>query len=180
MKIKRAIALTALVAAAAGISPLAVAQDSGWYIGAIAGQSNFKDCTAPNCDDSDTAIGVFGGYQFHKNFGAEVGYTDLGETSAPGFASAGVTGFELVGVGRFPISERFSLYGKLGFFRWDVDSAGQSDSGSDLTYALGVQWNFTKRLGFRAQYQVYKDVGDSATTGSTDVDVLGVGVVFKF
>ena len=180
MKIKRAIALTALVAAAAGISPLAVAQDSGWYIGAMAGQSNFKDCTAPNCDDSDTALGIFGGYQFHKNFAAELGYTDLGKASAPGFADAEASGFELVGVGSFPLTERFSLYGKLGFFRWDVDSGGQSDSGTDLTYALGVQWNFTKRLGFRAQYQVYKDVGDSATTGSTDVDVLGVGVVFKF
>ena len=108
MKIKRAIALTALVAAAAGISPLAVAQDSGWYIGAMAGQSNFKDCTAPNCDDSDTALGIFGGYQFHKNFAAELGYTDLGKASAPGFADAEATGFELVGVGSFPLTERFS------------------------------------------------------------------------
>jgi len=180
MKIKRAIALTALVAAAAGISPLAVAQDSGWYIGAMAGQSNFKDCNSSNCDDSDTALGIFGGYQFHKNFGAELGYTDLGETSAPGFVDAEAKGFELVGVLSFPITERFSLYGKLGFFRWDVDSGPLSESGTDPTAALGVQWNFTKQLGFRAQYQVYKDIGDSATTGTTDVDVIGVGVVFKF
>jgi len=27
---------------------------------------------------------------------------------------------------------------------------------------------------------VYKDIGDDATTGSTDVDVIGIGVVFKF
>jgi len=180
MKIKRAIALTALVAAAAGVSPLAVAQDSGWYIGATAGQSNFKDCVAPNCDDSDIAIGIFGGYQFHKNFGAELGYTDLGKASAPGAGDAKAKGFELSGIGTFPINERFSIYGKLGFFRWDVDASGQSETGTDLTYAVGVQWNFTKQLGLRAQYQVYKDVGDAATTGTTDVDVIGIGVVFKF
>lgn len=180
MNIKKAIALTGLVAAAAGISPLAVAQDSGWYIGATAGQSNFKDCAAANCDDSDIAIGVFGGYQFHKYFGAELGYTDLGQASAPGAGDAKAKGFELSGVGTFPITERFSIYGKLGFFRWDVDASGQSASGTDLTYAVGVQWNFTKRFGLRAQYQMYKDVGDDATTGTTDVDVIGIGVVFKF
>jgi OOP family OmpA-OmpF porin len=196
MNIRKAIALTGLVAAAAVISPLAAAQDSGWYIGASVGQSTFKDSCSGlpggvSCDDSDTAFGVFGGYQFNKYFGGELGYTDLGKTQASGLgASADIKAkaFELLAVGTFPITEQFSIYGKLGFFRWDVDASAsgpgggvsQSESGTDLTYALGVQYNFTKKFGVRAQYQQYKDAGDAATTGEGDINVISVGIVYKF
>ena len=196
MNIKKAIALTGLVAATAGVSPLAFAQDSGWYIGANVGQSTFKDSCSGlpagfGCDDSGTAFGVFGGYQVNKYFGAELGYTDLGKTTASGGgASADIKakGFELLAVGTFPLNEQFSLYGKLGFYRWDVDASASgpggsfSDSatGTDLTYALGVQYNFTKKFGVRAQYQQYKDAGDDATTGQGDINVISVGVVYKF
>jgi OOP family OmpA-OmpF porin len=197
MNIKRAIALTGLVAATAGVSPLAFAQDSGWYVGASVGQSSFKDgCTGVSgtgftCEDTDTAFGVFGGYQVNKYFGAELGYTDLGKITASGSginASIKAKGFEFVGVGTFPINPQFEVYGKLGFFRWDVDASGsgfgvgvsQSETGTDLTYGLGVKYNFTKSFGVRAQYQRYKDVGNEDTTGKGDVDVISVGVVYKF
>ena len=196
MNIKKAIALTGLVVATAGVSPLAFAQDSGWYIGANVGQSTFKDSCSGlpagvSCEDSDTAFGVFGGYQFNKYFGAELGYTDLGKTDASGLgvsAEIKAKGVELLAVGTFPVNEQFSLYGKLGFFRWDVDASASgpggsfsdSASGTDLTYALGAQYNFTKKFGVRAQYQQYKDAGDENTTGQGDIDVLSIGVVYKF
>ena len=194
MNIKKAIALTGLVAATAGVSPLVFAQDSGWYVGANVGQSNFKDgCTdisgpGVSCEDTDTAFGVFGGYQFNKYFGAELGYTELGKVTASGSginAELKAKGFELLAVGTFPINEQFSVYGKLGLFAWDVDASAsgfgsESETGTDVTYALGVQYNFTKKFGVRAQYQQYKDVGKDDTTGKSDVDVISVGVVFKF
>ena len=88
MNIKQAIALTGLVAATAGISPLAFAQDRGWYIGASGGQSDIKDfCGNPvpvgtSCDNTGSSWTVFGGYQFNKYLGVELGYTDISENKA--------------------------------------------------------------------------------------------------
>ena len=209
MNIKQAIALTGLVAAAAGISPLAFAQDSGWYLGASAGQSIARDwcpsslLVGESCDDTKSAYGVFGGYQVNKYLGAELGYTDLGEfkASEPGIAlTSKVKGFELLGVGTIPINPQFEVYGKVGVFFWDLDAAcagtcstfgpgggsglggpgSQSDSGIDLTYGLGAKLNLTKNVGVRVQYQRYKDIDSSATTGGkSDIDVISVGIVFK-
>jgi OOP family OmpA-OmpF porin len=158
------------------------AQDQGFYVGANFGQSKAKDFCAgtTSCDDSDTALSIFGGYQFNKNFGVEIAYTDLGKFSgsAPGItATVEATGFEFSAVGIFPINPQWSLYGKLGFFMWDADLKSNlgnlSDDGTDLTYALGVRWNLTKNLTVQAQWQRY-DVSDG------DVDVLGIGVLFRF
>jgi OmpA-OmpF porin, OOP family len=194
MKLQTKKILTAALLAGPFLASVpALAQDAGWYIGATVGQSTGKDAcnglpAGVSCDDTDTALGVFGGYQFNKYIGAELGYTDLGKFTASGLglsSEAKAKGFEVLAVGTFPIGEKFSIYGKLGFFRWDLDTSGsgsvsQSESGTDVTYALGVQYNFTKKFGVRAQYQLYKDIGNDATTGQSDVDVLGVGVVFKF
>lgn len=209
MNIKQAIALTGLVAAAAGISPLAFAQDSGWYVGASAGQSKGKD-SCPSfvpggtiCDDTGSAYGVSSGYQFNKYLGAELGYTDLGENNAISSADSAtmkVKGVELLGVGTFPINPQFEVYGKVGVFFWDLDAScagtcstfgpgggsglggpgSQSDSGTDLTYGLGAKLNLTKNVGVRVQYQRYKDIDSSAITGGkSDIDVISVGIVFK-
>jgi OOP family OmpA-OmpF porin len=187
-----------LIAAAAGNSPLALAQDGGWYLGAGAGQSNARDsCPSQipvgvSCDDTSTAYSVFGGYMFNRYIGAELGYAYLGETSA--FAS-GITetikvqGLELLAVGAIPINPHFEIYGKVGVFFWDLKDSctgisctygSQNETGSDLTYALGAQFNFSRNYGMRLQYQRYQDVGEEATTGKSDIDVLSISILFKF
>jgi OOP family OmpA-OmpF porin len=133
VNIKQAIALTGLVAAAAGISPLAFAQDSGWYLAASAGQSKSKD-SCPSfvpggtiCDDTGSAYGVSSGYQFNKYLGAELGYTDLGENNAISSvdsATMKVKGLELLGVGTFPINPQFEVYGKVGVRDLDASCSG--------------------------------------------------------
>jgi len=202
MNIKKAVALTGLVAATTGISPLASAQDAGFYAGAAVGQSRVKDaCEGVTiaCDDKDTAWKVFGGYQFNKNFGAEVGYVDLGKATANGVitgvavsADAKVKGFEVLGVGTLPIANNFSAYGKLGFFRWDLDvsatgaisgfsaTVSASETGTDFTFGLGLKYDFAKNIGARLEWQRYNDIGKESTTGKSDADLLSLGIVFKF
>jgi len=70
-------------------------------------------------------------------------------------------------------------------FRWDVDASltgfpSVSESGTDLTYAIGVKFNFTKNIAGTLQWQQYNDVGSDDTTGKADVRVLGIGVIFRF
>lgn len=197
MNIKQALALTGLIAATA-VSTLAFAQDSGWYLGASAGQSKAKDgCpnTIPvgaSCDDTSGAYGVFGGYQVNKYLGAELGYVDLGKIDASASGSTETIkarGFELLGVGTIPINPRFEVYGKVGVFFWDVKDSctgtlcsfsSQDETGSDLTYGLGATFNFTKNVGARVQYQRYQNVGKDSTTGESDIDYISIGIVFKF
>jgi len=195
---KQAITLTGLAAATAGISPLAFAQDSGWYIGASVGQSNARDfCQNPlpvgySCDDTGSAYSGFFGYQFNKYLGAEIGYTEIGESRVSDSTTAvtwKVKGGEFLGVGTIPINPRFEVYGKVGVFLWDVNQSctgasclfsSQGETGTDLTYGLGAKFNFSRWTGVRVQFQRYMDVGDEATTGKSDIDVLSIGIVFKF
>lgn len=189
---------TAAIFAAALLSTQALAADgTGFYLGASVGQSKAQDgCTGLagtgiTCDDTDTAFSIFGGYQVNTNFGVELGYTDLGKVTASGFgatASFKSKAIELLGVGTYPINPQFDVYGKLGFFRWNLDanasgpggSFSESDSGTDLTFGFGVKYHFTQNVGMRVQWQRYDNIGNEATTGTSDVDVIGVGLVVKF
>ena len=161
--------------------------DSGWLVGGSVGQSKLKlDCPAgASCDDTDTAFRIFGGYNFNKNFGAELGYADLGKVtfSAPGVSGdVKATAWDLMAVGTLPIGDKFGLYGKLGWYFADSKASGSvgggSESNNDLTYAVGGQYNFNKNLGLRAEWQQYKSVGGDNSNG--DVDVMSIGVVYRF
>jgi OOP family OmpA-OmpF porin len=48
------------------------------------------------------------------------------------------------------------------------------------TYGIGAGFDFTKRLGVRLDWDRYSKLGDSNTTGESDVDMISLGVVFKF
>lgn len=195
-----AIALSGLLAGA----PAALAQqDAGFYAGGAIGQAKAKDaCTglggtgfAGSCDDKDTAWKIFGGYQFNRNLGAELGYVDLGEFTAsgtflgaPATASIEAKGVELVGVGTIPFTPQLAAYGKAGIFRWDVDSsarvgagaAAANDDGTDFTFGVGLKYDFTRNLAARLEFQRYNNVGETNTTGQSDVNLWTLGVMFRF
>jgi OmpA-OmpF porin, OOP family len=168
-------ALAALFVVILGVPSLAMAQmrsaDSGWYVGGHVGLADV-DATG----DDDVSVKVLGGYQINRNFAAEVGYIDFGKTSAGG-VDFKANALELVGVGILPLMDnKLGLYGKLGFARGEVKAAGTTEDSVEVTYGIGVQYNFTPQLGVRGEWQRYADVGD----GASDIDVLSVGVVFRF
>ena len=183
------------VASAMLVAAPAFAQDQGWYAGLHLGQAKAKDAcdgvsgAGISCDDNDTMFRILGGYQFNKNLAVELGYNDMGEVSASG---GGITAnieskiWELVAVGSWPFTPQFSAYGKLGMYRGETDFStnapgvgNESESNTDLTYGIGVRWDFTKNLGVRAEYQIYKDLG-GGNIGESDVDAMSVGVIWKF
>jgi OmpA-OmpF porin, OOP family len=184
-----------LPAAVLAISTPAAAQqsDAGWYIGGAYGMSSFNVDTAgitnPSVDDSDSGFKIYGGFQFNKHFGAEIGYADFGKSavsgSALGFpftASAGVTAWTFAGVGTLPLNESFSLFGKVGLANWKVDvsanvlgaSGSDSDSGTDAFFGIGARYNLNKNWGLVLEYEQYSagDWGDATLTS--------LGVRYKF
>lgn len=183
-----------LAASALAFSPISQAQMSGqWYAGLGFGQSKATDaCNSLSagiaCDDTDTATRIFGGYKFNRNFAFEVGYSDLGKASAsiPALTEEWkATTWDFVAVGILPINDQFSLLGKIGLTSWSVDDtatgfATQSATGTDTTYALGVQYELNSQFGLRAEWQTFSSLGDDNTTGQSDVDVIGVSLLYKF
>ena len=188
--------LTAALLALGVASTPALSQDndSGWFIGAGGGISKFKDgCAiltgAGTCDDNGSYWKAFGGYRFNPYFSYEIGYADFGEsvrTTAAQTATVEATGIDIVLVVTIPLSREFSLYGKYGLYRWDVDAtvtgtgAGTaSANGNDTTYGFGVNYNLAKNITVRMEYQKYFDAGD-AVTGTYDINAGLLGIVFKF
>jgi len=184
-----------MVMASVLMSSPAFAQDAGLYLGLGFGQSDAKDAcdglpAGVMCDDSDTATKFFGGYRFNPNFAVEAGFTDLGRArfSGPGgFVDFESSGFEVMAVGMALVAAQAWLYAKLGLFLWDLDVKDGtgvigdfSESGTEITYGFGVGFDFTRNFGARFEYQVYPDIGDDFTTGTSDVNVLGVNLLFRF
>ena len=60
--------------------------DSGWYLGAFANRLSADQDNVSDVDfeDSDTALGLKGGYMFTDLFGIEGGYLDLGDYNTRG------------------------------------------------------------------------------------------------
>ena len=190
MSLKKTTIAALLAASGLVVSSASMAQgkpaDTGFYAGATIGQSDFSsaDCSGVTCDTKDTAFRILGGYQINRNFAAEIGYHDFGKVTINGVGDVKANAIELVGLGMYPINPQFSVYGKLGFYRGEAKLSGDFGDGketnTDLTYGVGVQYNFNRQLGVRGEWQRYSKLGGDDTGGDSDVDVLSIGVVFRF
>jgi OOP family OmpA-OmpF porin len=176
-------------------SPVLSAEALGnpWYIGAGVGQSEVDDfCSGvSNCDDTDTGWKLFGGYRFTQYVAIEAGYVDFGKFSGNSggiSGSAEVTGVTAHVVGTLPLNERFSLIGRLGTIYADVDVKASGfgiyyhddDQSFDFAAGVGAEVNITNQFSLRAEYELFKDVGDDDTTGEDDVSLASLSAVFRF
>ena len=186
----------AAVMAAPAVSMAQARADSGWYLGASVGQSKARhvDCASfsfSNCDSKAATFGILGGYQVNRNFAAELGYHDFGRVtfSGPGSANIKASAAELVGLGAYPFANPFSVYGKLGAYRAEsrisaslagLGSGSLKDRNTDLTFGFGVRCDMTREAGVRAEWQRYKSVGGDDTGGKSDIDVITIGLIWRF
>lgn len=196
MKLK-ALAVGIALAAAA---PLAMAE--GFYGAFDLGQSKVGGGCDPvagvvytSCSDTDTSYRFAGGYNFSKNFGAEASYADYGKTTSSGTvlglaASGGgsATAFQLVGTGILPLGDQFALTAKAGLAAVSVDvnavvagiPLAASANNNNFVWGIGAQFDLTKSVGIRVNYEDLGTVGDNATTGTNKLSNISAGVIFKF
>ena len=156
--------LAVLSAVALTVSTGVLAQSStatvpNFYAGVEVGQ-------ADNSVD-DTGFKILGGYQFHKNIAAEIAYGMLIDKD-----NLEVTTIEAVAVGIFPLTPNLSILGKLGFAQVDVETPAGGSDDIELTYGIGVQWDFTRNLGARLGWQRYD--------ADSEVDYLNIGIIWRF
>lgn len=202
-----------LVSLAVMAAPLAMAQDSVWYMGANAGTTRatiddtriisglqgagFGSATVQD-DDSDAGFKVFGGYQLNKNIAVEGGYFDLGKfgysatTVPPGRLNGEIRlrGFNLDLVGKLPITDKFSVLGRIGANYAEardtfsgtgavrVLNPNPSKYDTNAKLGLGLQYDFTDAWSMRAEIERYR-IND-AVGNRGDVDHISVGLVYRF
>ena len=149
-------------------------------------------------DDHDSGYKLFGGYKVNRNFALEGGYFDLGRfgfsaTTVPAGTLNGnikLKGLNLDGVGILPINEKFSALGRVGV---NYAEAKDSFSGTgavnvlnpnpskreaNYKFGAGLQYDFTKSLGMRAEAERYR-IND-AVGNKGDIDLLSLGLVYRF
>jgi OOP family OmpA-OmpF porin len=160
--------ITALAAIALSFATSAFAQ--GAYIGGAVGVADADiDCAGTlACDTQSTGYKAFAGYKFNRFVAAEIGYMNLGKSTATvdvgplvdvaiknsGF-TAGVAGF-------LPFSQQFTGVGRLGVYFNKTKVSGASggfgvsmDESNTSAYAgLGVGFAVTKQLSIDAGFDV--------------------------
>jgi OmpA-OmpF porin, OOP family len=127
----------AIAALAALVSPLALAQDTGWYLGGNVGRAATtiddaritqglagEGLATPSIDNQDrhTAYKLYGGYQLSPHFALEGGYFDLGHygytahTVPTGTLNGDMKlrGLNLDLVGTLPLVGNLSALGRIG------------------------------------------------------------------
>ena len=156
--------------------------------------------TKASIADNDRTLGykLFGGYQFNRYFAVEGGAFDLGKsgfvatTTPPGTLSGDIRlkGLNLDLVGILPITEKFSAFGRGGVnyaeardsFRSSGSVAApppnRSKRAANYKFGFGLQYDITKALGLRAEAERYRV--DDAVGNNGDVDLLSLGLVYRF
>ena len=152
------ITLSAAVAAALSLGS-AIPAYAQWYAGGSVGKSDITFNNAARSDpfldlgytdalttssNRDTGYRVFGGYQLHKYIALEAAYVELGRFSfrtdvLPAGslnASTRISGFELSALGLLPLSEKFSVFARIGALAGETKTS-YSGNGSVEVLQIG-------------------------------------------
>ncbi len=176
------------------------ASAADFYAGGSLGLSRYKNAsdfedsgvTIRVDDKTDTGYKLFGGAEVMPNFAVEAGYADLGKLKATGIAfgvSVPVTvkahGYFVDAVGLLPVSQGVTLFAKLGVLSGKTKvsasaagfSASQSETDTNLKLGFGANYELSKSVLIRAEWERYRFGSGS---DKSDADLVTVGASFKF
>lgn len=171
-----------------GISRYGNQHDDEQSIDQSLAQQGFSASTDVNDNPLGLDLGI--GYRFNRYFALEANYIDLGRATAhsyvssPGFFTINqhldASGGSFDGLVFIPVSERVSLFGKLGLFDYSFHTHADADfvgapvfddtaNGSTFDAGVGVEIRLDRDLALRAGLTQYHGVGDVNTTGKQNI-----------
>ena len=180
---------TVAIALTAAFSGAAFAADTPVYIGGAWGQArpNFDTVggaanTGGGITNSDTAYKFYGGYQFHKNFSIEGTYINLGSFTATKGNTIEPAGWGISLVGTMPLSNDFSLLGRIGEYRMRqrMNPVGTADTTWSPGIGIGLQYDFNRNFNARGEFERIQKIGSNTTTINNNANVYTLGVGYKF
>lgn len=160
------------------------------WVGVSAGSSEYDEfCdgfgSSVRCDDDDTGLKAFIGFQPVPQLGLEAFWVDLGKARARDSVGdrleISADGFGVAVLPTLSVSRELDLYGRFGFYAWEADAdlriAGGrgrvSDDGSDPVFGLGARLHVTDAFGLRAEWEQYE-------LDYEDVTLFSVGAELRF
>jgi OOP family OmpA-OmpF porin len=175
------------------VSGSAGAADSGWYIGANAGQSraNIDDpaimadlldagltTTAITDDDRHFGFKAFGGYQFNRFLALESGYFDLGKFSFQASTSPAGTlrgeieihGVNLDLVGFVPFTEKFAAFGRVGAIYAEAEDSFTATGAVNVLDPNRRKRAANYKFGLGLQYNFFDEFGMRAEAERYRID----------
>lgn len=167
---------------------------TGPYIGGALGRSDFNhhNLGVPRVggDEHDTAGKVYGGYRFNEFFGVEGGYARLGSFTERVTLGNGSTvdqngrgrSFYVAGTGRYALSQKFALTGRLGLSSGRVSGtsvmpAGTKVIGSSgaLMVGVGAEFQIAQKIALTLDYDRFGRLSDKISG-----NLISAGVRFNF
>lgn len=137
--------------------------------------------------DSATAFSLAYGMPINPNFDVEAGYINFGKGNyAPSVGntlSARSESIFIAAVGKYPIQDGFSVYGKLGasyhWNKWSGTSVGvpfnRSDDRLAPMFGIGATWQFMPNWAADLEYAYFNDVGkDQGRKANLDLWTVGI------
>ena len=178
MKNKNLIAISMLSAL---LVPAFAPAATGFYIDGAVGQASVDE---QGIDDSDSAYRIGAGWRFLENFGAEIGYVDLGTVSeavAIGGATASLSadGLSAGIAGKIPLSDAsngFYLSARGGMYWWDATGRARignttveiTDSSNDFYVGIGGGYDFNEQFSLGVGFDRYQ-IDDNNADASYDI-----------
>lgn len=183
--------LSIITLAFASLTTPLLAHSDDFYIKASIGRSHYIDL-GDHVDNENPNGGSLGlGYIINKNWDAEIGYTHFGTVNSIGISpqkSLKTQTFYAAGIGKLPITEAFSLFGKAGaaFNYSNLSSEGISieynKAITELLLGAGFSYQFSKKLAATIDYTHYGKgkvtIEDEAFTFK--IDQVSVGLKYYF
>ncbi len=141
-------------------------------------------------NENDAAASLAYGMRFHPNFDAEVGYLNFGKAhyrSGVDTLNAKSQALFAAVIGRYPLQQQFSVYGKIGvsyhWNEWSGSVAGVRYNDDDKRLApligVGLSWQFMPEWSADLDYAHFNNVGKSSGR-SANIDLVTVGVKYLF
>jgi OOP family OmpA-OmpF porin len=178
----------------------AMAEGTGWNIGASVGASTLdldsSSCGSYSCDKTDLGFKLTGGFTFTPNLAIELSYIDLGESTFDTTSTTGSmseTGIAASGLVIYPINE-FSLFAKAGvsslktkltgsmpIFSSVSSSGTKSSNDTNFAWGVGAGYAIASNISTVLEWERYKgEFSDLGISESHYVDLISIGAQYKF
>jgi OmpA-OmpF porin, OOP family len=219
---KKLLSLAAIVLAVSAAGAANAQTNTPWYGGVALGSTksnvdagevndflraqNYQS-PATSADNKDQLYKFSLGYRFSPFVAVEGFYADLGNyntrstasrlvntTLVPGTVNADykAKGYGVDLVLSAPMSQVFSVYGRLGVMQAKTEASFGSTGSIGLAfnagsknrtaqhYGVGLQYDISPAVALRGEVESFRKLGDDSTGGELKVDAFSVGAIFRF
>lgn len=124
------------------------------------------------------------GWQTHRIWGVQAQYARGDVAALPVRLQSGASSTGLDATGTLQVSSAFAVMARAGLRRLSLESDPaqliQNGSINQAKLGLGLQYQFSRSLGFRAEVERYRNLGTDRAVADTDGDAVRFDLFWRF